>query len=266
MLFFRSPASPSQRPLKLVGKRPLLLPLGMIPFRLREALWKFFLLWAGVGLLAVTFRLNPTWAESLPLPTPLNVFISLCLRYGDFVSMILAASHVYFSAVDRLGLRPARVTAAVILISSAALETFGTLTGIPFGSYQYTDAFGPRMGGILPLAIPLAWFAVVAGANLSLSQYWRNSSRAPVAIATGAVALIFDFLMEPFAYAIRGYWHWADHIVPPQNYFSWFIFSALLAWITPVYAPPGRKADPRPAITLGIMTGLFIAARIAHGI
>jgi putative membrane protein len=180
--------------------------------------------------------------------------------------MILAASHVYFSAVDRLGLRQARFAAAVILLSSAALETFGTLTGIPFGSYHYTDAFGPRMAGILPLAIPLAWFAVVAGANLSLSQYWRKSSRAPVAIATGVVALLFDFLMEPFAYAIRGYWSWADNIVPPQNYFSWFVFSALLAWITPVYASPARKADPRPAITLGIMTGLFIAARIAHGI
>mgnify|MGYP003335756203 FL=1 len=245
---------------------PLPLPQGMVPTRLREALWKFFLIWAGVGLLAVTFRLTPAWAESLPLPRFLVSFVSLCLRYGDFVSMILAASHVYFSAVDRLGLKRARVTAAVILVSSAALETFGTLTGIPFGSYHYTDAFGPRMGGVLPLAIPLAWFAVVAGANLSLSQYWLNSSRAPVAIATGAVALLFDFLMEPFAYAIRGYWMWAGQVVPPQNYFSWFIFSALLAWITPVYNRPASKADPRPAITLGIMTGLFIAARIAHGI
>jgi len=266
MSFFRSQESPSQRPLKLVGTPTLLLPQGVIPFRLREALWKFFLIWAGVGLLAVTFRLSPAWANSLPSPVALTSFISLCLRYGDFVSMILAASHVYFSAVDRLGLRQARFAAAVILLSSAALETFGTLTGIPFGSYHYTDAFGPRMAGILPLAIPLAWFAVVAGANLSLSQYWRKSSRAPVAIATGVVALLFDFLMEPFAYAIRGYWSWADNIVPPQNYFSWFVFSALLAWITPVYAPPARKADPRPAITLGIMTGLFIAARIAHGI
>lgn len=238
----------------------------MIPHRAREALWRFFLIWAGVGLLAVTFRLTPDWAESLPLPRTFNSFVSLCLRYGDFVSMILAASHVYFSAVDRLGLRQARWTAAVILASSALLETFGTLTGIPFGSYHYTHAFGPRIAGILPLAIPMAWFAVVAGANLSLSQYWLNSSRAPVAIATGVVALLFDFLMEPFAYGIRGYWHWADSFVPPQNYFSWFIFSSLLAWITPVYAPPARKADPRPAITLGIMTGLFIAARIAHGI
>jgi len=266
MSFFRSQGSPSQRSLKLVGTPPLLLPQEMIPFRLREALWNFFLIWAGVGLLAVTFRLTPAWADSLPLPVVLTSFISLCLRYGDFISMILAASHVYFSAVDRLGLRQARWTAAVILISSAALETFGTLTGIPFGSYHYTDAFGPRMAGILPLAIPLAWFAVVAGANLSLSQYWLNSSRAPVAIATGAVALLFDFLMEPFAYAIRGYWNWANNIVPPQNYFSWFIFSALLAWITPVYAPPSLKGDPRPAMTLGIMAGLFIAARIAHGI
>ncbi len=180
--------------------------------------------------------------------------------------MLLAASHVYFSAVDRLGLRRARITAAAILVSSALLETVGTMSGIPFGSYQYTDAFGPRMGGVLPLAIPLAWFAVVAGANLSLSQYWRDGSRAPIAIATGAFAMTFDFLMEPFAYAIRGYWHWAGNVVPPQNFFAWFIFSALMAWVTPIYAEPSTRPDPRPAITLGLMSGLFIAARIAHGV
>ena len=40
----------------------------MIPARLREWLWKFFLIWAGIGLVAVTFRLTPAWAETLPLP------------------------------------------------------------------------------------------------------------------------------------------------------------------------------------------------------
>ena len=266
MFFFRPRKPQSQRRRKLVARPALLLPRRVIPARLREWLWKFFLIWAGVGLLAVTFRLTPAWAATLPLPYGLTQFITLCLQNGDFISMLLAATHVYFSAVDRLGLRRARITAAAILLSSALLETVGTLSGIPFGSYQYTDAFGPRMGGILPLAIPLAWFAVVAGANLSLSQYWLGGSRAPIAIATGAFAMLFDFLMEPFAYAIRGYWHWAGNVVPPQNFFSWFIFSALLAWVTPVYAEPARKADPRPAITLGIMLGLFLAARISHGI
>jgi putative membrane protein len=266
MFFFRPLSPPSQRRPKLVAEAFLLLPQGVISARLREWLWKFFLIWAGIGLLAVTFRLTPDWAATLPLPSWLILFTTFCLRNGDFISMLLAASHVYFSAVDRLGLRRARITAAAILISSALLETVGTMSGIPFGSYYYTDAFGPRMGGVLPLAIPLAWFTVVAGANLSLSQYWRDGSRAPIAIATGAFAMIFDFLMEPFAYAIRGYWHWAGNIVPPQNFFSWFIFSALMAWVTPVYTKPAQRADPRPAITLGLMSGLFIAARIAHGI
>ena len=108
----------------------------MIPGRLREALWKFFLIWAGVGLLAVTFRLTPGWAESLPLPGWLTSFVAACLRQGDFVSMLLASSHVYFSAVDRLGHKKARLTAAVILVASGILETVGPLTGIPFGNHR----------------------------------------------------------------------------------------------------------------------------------
>ena len=111
-----------------------------------------------------------------------------------------------------------------------------------------------------------AWFAVVAGANLTFSQYWHGATRAPLAIATGAFALFFDYLMEPFAYAIRGYWIWEGNVVPPQNYFSWFIFSAMMAWITPIHAEPSGKPDARPAITLAIMLGLFLAARISHGI
>ena len=251
---------------RLVSVPCLPLPQGVISGRLREALWKFFLIWAGVGLLTVTFRLTPAWAQSLPLPAWLTTFVAFCLRHGDFVSMLLASTHVYFSAVDRLGLKKARTSAAVILVASGILETVGTLTGIPFGNYTYTDAFGPRLGGVLPLAIPLAWFAVVAGAHLTFSQYWHGASPAPLAIATGAFALLFDFLMEPFAYAIRGYWIWAGNYVPPQNYFSWFIFSALMAWITPLYARPSPRPDARPAITLAIMLGLFIAGRISHGI
>jgi len=251
---------------RLVSRPLLPLPRRVIPGRVREALWKFFLIWAGIGLVTVAFRLTPAWAESLPLPGWFTAFVAFCMRNGDFVSMLLACCHVYFSAVDRLGLQKARISAAIILVASGILETVGTLTGIPFGSYTYTDAFGPRIGGVLPLAIPLAWFVVVAGANLTLSQYWQGASRAPLAIATGAFALFFDFLMEPFAYAIRGYWIWAGNYVPPQNYFSWFIFSALMAWITPIHAKPSSKPDPRPAITLAIILGLFIAGRISHGI
>ena len=251
---------------RLVSRPLLPLPRKVIPGRVREALWKFFLIWAGIGLVTVAFRLTPAWAESLPLPGWFTAFVAFCMRNGDFVSMLLACCHVYFSAVDRLGLRKARISAAIILVASGILETVGTLTGIPFGSYTYTDAFGPRIGGVLPLAIPLAWFVVVAGANLTLSQYWQGASRAPLAIATGAFALFFDFLMEPFAYAIRGYWIWAGNYVPPQNYFSWFIFSAIMAWITPIHAKPSSRPDPRPAITLAIILGLFIAGRISHGI
>lgn len=238
----------------------------MIPAKLRNALWNFFLIWSGIGLLTVTFRMTPDTVTLMPLPGWLRSFVAFCLRHGDFISMILASSHVYFSAVDRLGLRRARLSALGILVASGILETFGTLSGIPFGIYTYTGAFGPRIGGVLPIAIPLAWFTVVAGANLTLSQYWHGASRAPLAIATGAFALLFDYLMEPFAYAIRGYWVWAGNVVPPQNYFSWFIFSSLMAWITPIHTPPSKQADPRPAITLAIMLSLFLAARISHGI
>ena len=39
-----------------------------------------------------------------------------------------------------------------------------------------------------------------------------------------------------------------------------------MAWITPIHAKPSTRPDARPAITLAIMLGLFLAARISHGI
>ena len=99
MFSFRSQGGPSQRWRDLSETSFLLLPQLMISNRLREFLWKFFLAWAGIGLLAVTFRLTPAWADTLPLPNWLRGFVGICLKNGDFVSMLLAASHVYFSTV-----------------------------------------------------------------------------------------------------------------------------------------------------------------------
>src|SRR4029453_17293749 len=63
-------------------------------------------------------------------------------------------------AVVHAGLsRGARVGAGVLLLvatTAIAFEAVGLATGVPYGSYTYSDALGPTLLGV-PFLVPLAW-------------------------------------------------------------------------------------------------------------
>lgn len=231
---------------------------------MKTAFWYAFLAWSLAGLFMLTFGLDPAWVQSRPLPGALEAFILGCLHWGDFLFILLAFANVFQVACEAWGKTGALRAAVAILGGSAVLETVGTLTGQPFGFYAYTSNFGPRLG-ILPLAIPLAWFLVVAGFRLVLdglpsTRGWPCGLRA---LAVGACATGFDWVLEPFAWQVRSYWLWLDGAIPPQNYLAWFAFATLFA----AFALPRSIAAPKtlkPAWVLALMLLFFVCGRLAH--
>ncbi|MFQ3670169.1 MAG: carotenoid biosynthesis protein [Verrucomicrobiia bacterium] len=234
-----------------------------LPARLLLAI---FLIWAAVGTLAIGLHLDEAWIDSLAQPEPVRAFLKACLGWGDFIFIVLGTLNIYLAATLRLGLTRTRLCALIILPASALLEGVGTITGIPFGAYTYTDNFGPRLFGILPCAIPLAWFIIVVGAGLIFTQYFPLASHSRIALFVALFAVAFDFILEPFAYGVRHYWHWEIGGVPLANYLTWFAASFLFARVTPLIAPPRVRPDPRPALVLAAMLILFVTGRISYGI
>ena len=143
------------------------------------------------------------------------------------------------------------------------IELIGTQTGYPFGPYWYTDALQPQLLGV-PIAIAMAWGSLVGLWSLLGPQ---DRLKRALWVATGAVAT--DLLLEPYATAIRAYWHWETTMIPFTNYLSWGIFAAVLSLLYPsrtalqtiypdVLSNLGR-------VLLFLLVLLLLVANLAHG-
>lgn len=225
-----------------------------------------FVIWSCVGFIKLGWKLGVSDVEAWGLPGPLAAFLAACFRHGDFVFILLAFANVYAACIHRIGLARTRFSALVILVGSAVLEYVGTKTGYPFGAYTYTGNFGPRILGVLPVAIPLAWFVVVGGAYQLLSQYLPSWSRTRLALGVALFAFLFDWWMEPFAWKVRIYWFWHAESVPWANYATWFVASFLFARFCPLHSAPSIRRDVRPWWVLGSMLLTFTVGRLAYGV
>ena len=111
------------------------------------------------------------------------------LRIGrDTTTQMVLSSVVMFafswvSATHLLGARAALRFIGIALAIGWFAEQMGASRGWFFGVYTYTDVLGPKLG-VVPLVIPLMWFALVYAAFvISNLIVWRN----PVATPAGRV-------------------------------------------------------------------------------
>jgi putative membrane protein len=108
-------------------------------------------------------------------------------------------------------------------------EIIGVNTGILFGDYHYSKIFGEKLMGV-PILIGLNWFCIVYASFQVVLKFIKSAHLNGFAIAllTGFLATLFDFVMEPVAIEL-GFWQWHTPEIPFLNYACWFIISFLIA-------------------------------------
>ncbi|MDX6766655.1 MAG: carotenoid biosynthesis protein [Candidatus Methylacidiphilales bacterium] len=230
--------------------------------RFSEAVWWIFLIWSTVGLFIMAAGVTEQTVLALDLGPTLQPAALACLHWGDFLFLLFGAIVVWTTASGVLPRRDAWKAVWVVAVGSGLVETIGTLTGFPFGSYTYLGRMGPQIGP-LPLAIPAAWWMVVAGFYLTFRRLLPHAGRRSLCLLTASAATAFDWVMEPFAWQVRGYWQWHDGRVPAENYAAWFVLSFLLARLAPLHSPVGWKTDLRAAGVLALTLMLFVVGRLA---
>lgn len=238
-------------------------------------MWLLFLIWTAVGFVVMPFGITGMQAHRWLDPYGLGGFMAGLLRVSDAIWMFLAATTVYLHAVASEGLPTARRQAAIILAASTAFEWVGTRTGFPFGPYEYTDNFGPRIGGVVPMAIPLAWLVVVLCGRSVVLWLRPQANRVEVAAGVALTALLTDLNLEPVAWNIRHYWLWypAQTQNPPsgwpplQNYVAWFVLSLALALVLPSdhSLRIRRPSHWRPILTLLLLNVLLALVHLTVG-
>ncbi len=236
--------------------------------------WRAFLLWTVVGALVMMSGLNADNVGAWTTSPSAQEALSDILAYADLIWMISAAAVVYLRVAVIDGLARARLSAVIILAGATLVEWIGAQSGFPFGPYRYTDAFGPRVLGVVPIAIPLAWLVILLGARLLVLEIRPAVSRLALSFWVAVIALVTDLNLEFFAWKVRGYWIWyPDDPNPPgwppwQNFASWFALAFILHALTPSRddRPVAEPKISRAALVVPLMNLLFLLVHISRWI
>jgi len=217
-----------------------------------------FLIWSAAGLIFTIERISPAAVAHWPTPGWLGRFVDLCLQNGDPILILLAFINTHLHAARQWPPDIARRWALTVLVCAFGIETFGAITGFPFGDYRYTDRFGPMLG-VVPLTIPLAWHVVVTNALFVVRAVAPHASRLAEAALAGLLCMLYDFILEPFATTVKGYWIWTEGTIPPINYVAWFVLSGLLVRLFAPTLSTRFRLDPRPVLILCLTILIFVA-------
>ena len=156
------------------------------------------------------------------------------------------------------------------------LEAVGLRTGIPFGSYHYTESLGPRVLGV-PWIVPLAWLTIAwpclvlarrlaAGAGRTAEAGGaagtdgadrRAPSRSRVVLLGATTMAAWDLVWDPQLVA-AGHWVWSHPRpglpgvdgVPVTNALGWLLGGALLTALLDL-AVPGSPGSSSPGSRAG---------------
>ena len=197
---------------------------------------------------------------------------------GTPVPVVTVAAAVFVVAcMLRIhGLRGSIAFLALVFIIPFGSEFLGVLTGFPYGAYAYSTLVGPRLFGLVPVFIYIAWVNIsylaitTTTVGLGRSRLWR----APV---DGLVAVAWDAMVDPLAVR-AGYWTWLApggfYGVPLSNFLGWFLvvtalsLAARAVWARDTAAPAStsRRMDAIMPTHLVGWSAAFAAIAVASGL
>jgi putative membrane protein len=126
---------------------------------------------------------------------------SFGMQYAGSLHIFVGAAAMLAFGAATIGRRRTLVFFAAAVLISLACELLGTRTGWPFGAYEYTEHLGPKLFGLVPMSIPLSWFALGLASYLlafRIVAALGRPLRAWAVVALGAWFLtVWDLVLDP---------------------------------------------------------------------
>ncbi len=115
---------------------------------------------------------------------------------------------VYAKLADWAGLSGARMSAGIVVISLAVVLGLGAMAGWPVGPLQFTEHAGLRLGGALPLMLPLLGFSILTVSGQSAAAVFPGAGRVGLAAGTAAAFALTIANGMTFLSSDRLWWLW----------------------------------------------------------
>jgi len=179
----------------------------------------------------------------------LMILIPHIWRLGDRPMLVLALSlaiAVQIALVLAI-LSPAFGARAVLKVGISVIlaawlsEVVGVHTGLPFGSYTYTEALQPQIAGV-PVQVPAAWLMMLPAAwAVGGSLVYRRGQagnprswldKAAFAATSGLAFSAWDLFLDPQMVAWQLWtWETPGHYfgIPLINFLGWTLIAAALS-------------------------------------
>jgi putative membrane protein len=156
---------------------------------------------AGYGV----FGLHP---HLIPDTDSARSFFGMSFRLFARAHIVLSALVLAIPLLKYAGLRWVPAFGAVFLTSFLS-EFIGTGYGIPFGGYEYTGLLGYKLGGRVPLVIPVSWFLMTLPAWVMAQEVFPGSSGRVGRVLLAAYLLTaWDLALDPAMSYLTPYWVW----------------------------------------------------------
>lgn len=222
---------------------------------------------------------------------------ALQMRLAGLGSVALYLVCVAHAVIVR-GVRPAILFFGLTAVLAFIAEYLGDNYGLIFGAYHYTDALGPRIGGV-PVLIVFAWGTVVYSA-FAIVDWLANRTDRPhgwgfrigyalvVGLTTGLVTAAWDLMADPLSVSgvwqeVLGsdaWWWWVDGGpylpdlqvwrggagIPVQNFVGWVLVPAATVAIFSLAFPRPARITTRAQAAVPVLIYGFLYLTLAGGL
>ena len=215
----------------------------------------------------------------------LEIFLSQPSPNLEAIIILLAATASITTLARQLPLQSVLFAALITALIGGAAHTLSAQwdIAIPFGPVGFTPAAGPQLFGPVPWLVPLLWVIAIfnsRGVARLVLRPWRKVKNYGYRLLglSAALAVAFDFALEPFATGAKHLWRWQPTKIPftwygasPMNFLGWAAVALLiLAFILPylIRKQPGKSSPPDFApliLWLGAVV-VFAAGAVATGV
>ena len=149
-----------------------------------------------------------------------------------FISVF--AVPLLYSLVIWIGWKKGTIILVFLGGLSLSVEMIGILTGIPYGTFQYSDTLGFHFLDV-PLSVPVAYLPILLGSFTLSNRFLRLPTRLQHTLLSAIINTIIDFLIDPAAVKAH-FWYWPAggfyYEIPLINFVGWlctgFIYSQIL--------------------------------------